>query len=288
MGDYSTLGGGQKWVGGTTVNSRGQSVTPSATANTKGSYAQLLSGAGNTADAACVVLDLTNGSANTDYLVDLAIGAAGSEQIIATNLFMSGGGGLAGNLVYSYILPIAIPTGTRIAARCQAGTASAASLHATLHVMAQGFLPSAPLQRLTAYGPNTADSGGVSVDPGGTANTKPSTWTEITSSTTNPMRMLYAAFGLAQNSAPSTATWLVDLGIGASGSEIGIGGSSATTGLVSLPFRVGVLTDFLWSPLVVGPLAVSIPAGTRLAARAQCSITDATDRLFDVMLYGID
>jgi hypothetical protein len=288
MPDFSTLGLGQKWVSGSTTNSRGTSVTPSATANTKGSYAQLISAASNTVDAAWVLVDFTNGTAHTDYLVDLAIGASGSEQIIANNLFVSGGGGLAQNLVFSYPLLIAVPTGTRIAARCQAGTASAAALHVTLHLMGQGFLPSSALQRLTSYGQNTSDSGGVSIDPGGTANTKPGTWTEITSSTTNPIRLLYAALGLAQNAAPTGATWLFDLGMGANGSEIGIGGSSATTGLISLPFRVGVLTDFLWSPLVVGPLPVSIPAGTRLAARAQCSITDATDRLFDLSLYGLD
>jgi len=31
-----------------------------------------------------------------------------------------------------------------------------------------------------------------------------------------------------------------------------------------------------------------IPSGTRIAVRAQSTITDATDRLFDVMLLGVD
>jgi len=39
-------------------------------------------------------------------------------------------------------------------------------------------------------------------------------------------------------------------------------------------------------PMTVGYFQRKIPAGTRIAARAQCSGTDATDRLFDVLLYG--
>jgi hypothetical protein len=32
---------------------------------------------------------------------------------------------------------------------------------------------------------------------------------------------------------------------------------------------------------------VSIPKGSRVAARAQCSINDATDRLIDITLIGL-
>jgi hypothetical protein len=34
-------------------------------------------------------------------------------------------------------------------------------------------------------------------------------------------------------------------------------------------------------------LPVSIPAGSRIAARAQSSINDATDRLFDLEVIGV-
>jgi len=40
-------------------------------------------------------------------------------------------------------------------------------------------------------------------------------------------------------------------------------------------------------PPVLGPFPVAIPSGSRIAARAQCNISDATDRLFDVAVYGV-
>jgi len=101
---------------------------------------------------------------------------------------------------------------------------------------------------------------------------------------------LWVSVGLASNTAPSNATWMVDIGQGAAGSEIGVGGTSATTGLVDLPFRLAwdaTSTAGAFGPYF-GPLPVSIPAGTRLAARAKCSITDATDRQITVALYGLD
>jgi hypothetical protein len=47
-------------------------------------------------------------------------------------------------------------------------------------------------------------------------------------------------------------------------------------------------TDYYFTPATFGPLSVQIPANTRLSARCQCSITDATDRLIEVALYGLD
>jgi hypothetical protein len=49
-------------------------------------------------------------------------------------------------------------------------------------------------------------------------------------------------------------------------------------------FNSGLYNNF--SPDHYGPLPVDIPAGSRISARAQCTGTDATDRLVDVIAHG--
>jgi hypothetical protein len=71
----------------------------------------------------------------------------------------------------------------------------------------------------------------------------------------------------------------MDVAIGASGSEKII--------LPNLFMTTHTTSDEI-APSVFGPYSVYIPSGTRLAVRAQCSITDATDRTFDAMIYGIE
>jgi hypothetical protein len=64
-------------------------------------------------------------SGTMTHLVDIAVGAAASEQVILPNILVSVGSGsaLPNDLVY---LPMAVKAGQRIAARCQSATASAA------------------------------------------------------------------------------------------------------------------------------------------------------------------
>jgi hypothetical protein len=108
--------------GSDTANSTGTTVTSGA-AGTKGSYAQLTASCN---EVSYLIVMVNKGSATaTDYqLVDIAIGGAGSEQIILPNL-RSSQTSSAGHLVpclYGY--PVKIPAGTRIAARIAFGQAS--------------------------------------------------------------------------------------------------------------------------------------------------------------------
>jgi hypothetical protein len=140
------------------------------------------------------------------------------------------------------------------------------------------MLTAPPLTRVTDYGTNTADSGAVSVDPGATINTKGS-WTQIVASTTNPIRMLMVGIGNGANATRTAYDWLLDIGIGGSGSEVVILADQHLEAHTS---------DDLMSPTFIGPFPCNIPAGTRIAARSQCSGNDAADRLCDVQIYGID
>jgi hypothetical protein len=73
--------------------------------------------------------------------------------------------------------------------------------------------------------------------------------------------------------------WYIDLAIGAGGSEqIIMSNFLATCGTgVDMPFITG---GFL--------LPFFIPAGTRIAARAQCNVNTAGDRTFDMNLWGFE
>lgn len=107
----------------------GTALDPGATANTKGAWAQLV--ASTPAAIAGIVASFdtqgrTTGTSNIDYLFDIAIGASGSERIILPNYynFMTGAG-LATLITVSDLMPLAIPAGSRIAARCQSGNTTA-------------------------------------------------------------------------------------------------------------------------------------------------------------------
>lgn len=271
MADWPLLGDGSRCEAAGISSSAGTTVTANAAANTEGSYAQLI--ASTAFDARWVLVYLDDQSAQADYLVDLAVGAAASEQIVAADLLASAGQTNAA-MPHPYLLPLWIPAGSRLAARCQSSTGGA-DIKVSAHLFTTGFMPSSPLSILDTYGAAAADSGGVSVDPGGTINTK-GAWSELTASTTRSARFLWLALGNQINTVRSEGFFLIDVGVGAGGSEQVILPNLRAAGLAG-PDGMG--------PFVIGPLPVMIPSGVRVAARAQCSINDATDRLFDAVLY---
>jgi hypothetical protein len=270
-------------VGIDTANSRGTTVT-TGVANTKTtSWVQIV--ASTAFDYDTITIVLSDVAAGGDFLVDIAIGAASSEVIVAANLSASSGtGSISRGAVY--VLPIPIPAGSRISAKSQSNLASA-TVRVCAYGSAGGFAVIEPMGRVTTYGANTADSGGTSVDPGGVAHTKgtadPGTtsggWFQITSSTTNPIRALILAFPNQANGTRTSGTWLVDVGIGAQGSR--------TVIIPNLLLQAST-TDDTMVPNVLGPFYVNIPAATAIAIRCQSVVIDATDRLFDVIVYGID
>lgn len=271
MGDWSLMEGQLvDTVGEEVGGSRGTLVTSGA-ANTKGNWYQLVASSAYNTDGLLVFIAKMNAS---DFLVDIGIGAAGSENVVVPNLVA--GNNLANN-VTQYLIPISIPAGTRIAACCQA-VAAAVGMLISISLLTQGFMPSASLGRVTAYGANTADSGGTSVDPGAVLNTK-NAYSQINGVTANPIRALLIGIGGQANSVRTICYWLVDVAVGAAGSERII--------LPDLQLGCNATGDDV-VPTSIGPFFIDIPAGTRLAARAQCDIVDAADRLFDIVLYGID
>lgn len=275
MPDFAQMEGTDtEAAGADTGNSRGTTITASGSTNTKGSYTQLIASTGF--DSVGLIVFAVPGSANNaGYLIDIAIGGAGSEQVIIPDYHIEHASNNAqrGDIAY---YPLHIPAGTRIAARVACQTASATCFVMIL-LLAGGFMQPSPVQDVEVYGSASGDSGGTSIDPGGTSNTKGS-WVQLTASTGIDLAGLILFLGNGNNTVRTAASWLIDIGIGAGGSEQVIvpnlnAGASAGEDLVrpnAFPF-----------------IPMRIPAGTRLAVRAACNINDATDRLFDAIIHGI-
>jgi hypothetical protein len=137
-GDFSVGEGaaGVTAIGFNSAATKGTPVTPSATAHTKGAYAQLTASTPRDFYGFFVIFNLTYGELCFS-LFDIAIGASGSEFNIIPNRFVLQGD-LANNAgsftdPVSPFIPMRIPSGTRISARAQSSKASAQPVGVTLY-----------------------------------------------------------------------------------------------------------------------------------------------------------
>lgn len=119
-------------IGADSSDSGGTLTDPGATANTKGAWAQLTASA---PECSCLLIGLgktTPGNLTScRHLVDIAIGGAGSEQVIIADLFTVTHGDIQNHPIF---LPVKIPAGARVAARsaCSSNTAGARELDVAL------------------------------------------------------------------------------------------------------------------------------------------------------------
>lgn len=253
------------------ATSRGVAVASAVAAHAKGAWVVVDAGIYY---GKAVILTLESEETGTDFLVDVAIGSAGQEVVVFADILFSSmvaaGSGRAAQLV----IPMPFSNGA-VNVRCQS-SAGSKTVYATAHyVGTHNYLYGIS----NTYGANVADTGGVSIDPGGTAHTK-GAYSEIVAaaSMTRAAKGFYLCFGGQLNAAMTTASWLVDIAIGGAGSEIVL--------LPNIPLHVYGATSLV-TPGNTVFFPMPIPSGTRIAARAQCSINDATDRLVDVIMYTV-
>jgi len=245
----------------------------SGAVDTKGAYEQLI--ASSSALAIGIYLIIDYGTANS-MLVDIATGGAGAETDVIANILLGGGNDGNTRAPNTYSFPINIAASSRVAIRSQSSGATQAA-RAKGWLLGQSTNKWQDMTRATTYGANTADSGGVAVNTGAVANTK-GVYSEITASTTNVIDWVVVQFSCGDNTVPADATFMVDIATGAAASESVV--------IPNIWVRTGAISHA--KPISVGPLPVSISSGTRLAARAQSNITDATDRIIDVSVIGLD
>ena len=274
MGDFPILQSGRFSNEGGGLSGYDTAITPSTSANTKGSWVEF--DASTPFPTKDLSVSMGRGQTSNQWLLDVGIGAEGSEVVLIANLMQQQGpDGREATFVYHF--PLWIPSGTRLSVRGQINEADSGGFNHTITLSSGGFPGPAGFSRSTTYGAATGDSGGTQVDPGGTANTK-AAWAQLTGSS-NAVRWLIVAVGLQANTAPASAKWVIDIGVGAATSEVVL--IPDLIGYVAVNAGVNI-TPAVWS------FPVSIPSGTRIAARAACDINDATDRLIDVIVYGVE
>lgn len=241
--------------------------------NTKGSYVELISS--SSYDAYGILLHIqTEYLISSDILFDIAVGSSGSEVVIIPDVLAGCPYSNADFSSGSIFIPISIPSGSRISARCQASTGSPyakVGFHLLCGDLSQGLG-----NKMVTYGAETTNSGGTAIDPGGTASTKGS-YAELTASCEN-IKGFFLSIGSRANTGRTDAYWRLDVAIGAPGSEIVI--------LPDFPLAANAVSDHVlpkFSPFI----PIGIPDGSRISARAQCNITDSSDRLFDLVLHGL-
>lgn len=253
-------------------------ISSHASANTKGSYTELNAATAFAYEGIELNVQPASNASDDSLLIDLAIGGAGAEVVVVPDLLVDVGSRTFKEDTIRF--PLAIPAGSRLSARC---AASAGSTDARIggRGWQTGF--ASPWfvgnSAVVAMGVDAADTAGTQVDPGGTANTK-GAWSEIEDSTPRDFATITIAIGQQRNGGPGNNGMLFDIGVGAAGSE------AIVIPDINYDVREIFSVDVV-GPALSGYYPVQIPAGSRLAVRAQSFTTDAADRLKDVVLYGV-
>lgn len=196
-----------------------------------------------------------NNTQDRSTLVEIGIGAASSEVVIVP--YINFGGKPEG---YSYSIPIFIPAGTRIAIRMRSARLNnAQTYYVALRTTNRFFKPSP--RALIGMGTNAANSRGTDL-PIGSAGVK-GAWTQIISSTTQPLSALILGFDASGDTLLNTSPGYVDIAVGGAGSE-----------QIIIP---DVYVRFFNTEMVhsaANPIyACDIPRGARISARVSVSST---------------
>lgn len=250
-------------------------VLTSGSLNAKGSWATLRAGTSFAYEA--ITVFVTNPNQGGSYLVDIGIDdGSGNVFVLVADIKIAAWGGAQFEQNTDFYFPVHVPAGANIVARCNfVSGANTVTCVVVGHSVGVGGAPG--YSRAVALNAFTS-SRGVGIDPGTFANTKGS-WTQMNASTSVDVIAIAGICGTNNDTArAAAATMLLDIGIGAGGSE-----------------QV-VIPDILmcWGPTWDGPanvffqpIACLIPSGSRVAARAQASITTSGDRTVDLTLYGL-
>jgi hypothetical protein len=236
----------------------GTTITAGA-ANTKGSYAATPLSTSTPHDAQGVMIFNTTRSATAaDYLVDIALGASGSERIVIPNLLWSEGS--SSGRLRSYFFPLNIPAGSRLNARCQSSTASATIAIGAAIVQAS-FSEFTSFDRFVEFGAVTASTAGTVLTNPAAAGW--GAWTLLSASVPDDLRWFMLAAGDNKVTTRTTAqmhAW-----------QAGVGAAAAESPF-TLPKMCGTSSTSLGLSLQTG-FPYNVSAGQRLSARYGSSAT---------------
>lgn len=274
MPDLPTIAGGPGDTGSTPGSSTGVTLTANASNNTKAtSYTTLI--ATTTYVSNWLLVQCGRSSAAASFLIDIAIGAASSEQIIINNLFHQIPAATTQYHAKSYLFPVRIPAGVRLSARCQSSTGST-TMDIAVQTISSPISAPPGMTLVETIGADTTNTRGTTLDTGATANTD--VIAQLTAATTQPYRWMCLAVGNRTDEAwGGERNFLIDIVTGAGGSEVEVIGDLLCTGAANVDHPTPGAFSF----------PVAIANGARVAARARCSNNTAGDRVLDIIAYGV-
>ena len=249
-------------------------TTPSSP-NAKGDWSRIINLP--TFDAHGLKITFRQGTAGSDqrkFLTDIGMGSSNSIATVCSNIPLQYGG--ASHQVGRFDLPITVPMSSEIWVRAQNHSSGTAIIRVSVGYFSAGFQYPSALGAASTYGVTVDSTAGTQVDPGGVANTK-GAYFEISPSIASDIKYAVVCVGNQANQADANMQILLDIAIGAAGSEVSV--------ISDLLYSKNTAADDMSPPMTGVP--VSIPAGARLSARAMSDITNAVDRLFDVAVIGV-
>jgi hypothetical protein len=260
------------------VSTLGTAVSnPAGAAHTKNtSWTQLI--ASSAFDTSLVVIHIMTSTAaatDTSVLLDIGIGAAAAETTIIPNLLAGHAASLNGNGARHYIFPLYIPAGSRISARTQSvRTTGGVTVFIELFGGAGSVGQNWVGQEVTAYGINTADSGGTAVTAGNSG--AEGTVVSIGTTSRNHEALVIGCGGTNGTTVYNALAYYFDVGID----------TASTAWLVRDYYYLQTATNeaMQQTTKVTLPIYASIPSGTVLAMGGECS---GTAQAIDFALYGV-
>lgn len=273
MGDFSQIGAGPSAFdeGFVLANTGGTTVTASGTINTKGSYIELVSAVNNTQASRLLKIQFTGRATASEFLLDIALGEAGSEKNIIDNIWVfTSLVGEAGVFELEY----AIPSGVRISARCQSNDASAA-IKVSMSRAAGSFSQSKPLSRIATVGANTTTTSGIEVAR--TTAGAWGSWVEITPSLTNSAKGFIVAAHKEGMLSWSTFEVAYQVAVGSAGNEV----------VISPTIILSINANETMSPPISSFMPIGIASGERVSIRASGESANS-DLDLNYIMYFVD
>lgn len=223
------------------------STEPGGFAFVNATWTEMVASTDYPVDAMQIIIHRENSTFYQDFNWQIAVGAAGSEQVIWQAFEGAKTSGNEAQNPTLYKLDQPIPAGSRVSIRSTG--ASGGTHRAWVNFFSTGFMGS---KNKTAV--RLLNDGGIrtNLSPPLAANTL-SPWTECVASLSHPVRGLYSV-QLSPTSAGANMYFLLEIGIGPAGSEQTV---ATIPGDISSAENV----SGRW------PLSLHIPAGTRISAR---------------------
>ena len=232
-------------VGSINTGTGGTTVTASGSANTKGSWTQLI--AASASD--CVMLGIMLCAGATQVAVDIGVGGSGNEVVVIPNLMTTMGVVVSSDTT---LVPLAIPAGTRIAARCASPTGSA-TVAVALMLFDGGFAQMEGLAGADAIGFVGASTQGTAI---ALTNNAKGSYVQMIAATARDYLGFLVGIDSQNGNAGAGHVVNLDIAVGGSGSEV----------IVIPNHSISWWNGLLWGELT--PFySVAVPAGTRMAVR---------------------